>query len=234
LCECGAEKVLGYGVIGRWDCPVCWELGQAEREAAEREAEMLRISRKGISARYLDADFANCDSRITAVAAVKRWVDNPTGIILISGKCGCGKTYLASAAKKEFNRRRQNCRLVYEDVIFSEIKSTFSGEAKETEREVYARYTAPYPLIIDDVGIERPTDNGFTVSVWEKIIGARYRENMPTMMTSNYVIYNKPRGELTEDEKRGSLAARVGHRVEERIRESKQFYVYESGKNWRR
>ncbi|MDR0330162.1 MAG: ATP-binding protein [Chitinispirillales bacterium] len=216
FCECGAEKELHYAKCGEWDCPVCWEAKHEAREAAKREAERLRALRRGVGAKFYDADMRRCDDKIAAVAAVKRWVADPAGIILVHGKCGRGKTYLASAAKKEFNRRDVLSQFICEDEIFLRIKQSFEKNAKKTEYEVYESFAHSYPLIIDDAGVEKTSE--FTLSVWERIIGRRYRENYPTMITSN----------LNIDE----LAARMGFRITERIRESKMIYEY-TGENRR-
>jgi DNA replication protein DnaC len=104
-----------------------------------------------------------------------------------------------------------------EDEILLAIKSTFGSDASDTENNVYKKFAAAAPLIIDDIGVARVTD--FTFDVWENIIGRRYRENAPTLITSNYSI--------------DGLEKRIGVRVTERIRESKMIYEY-IGENRRR
>jgi len=186
------------------------------REVAEEKATIARIERRGIPAKYHNAEMKNCDPNNPAVAAVMRWVKKPTGIILVYGDCGRGKTYLAAAAKKELCRNLKGGDFVCEDEIFQQIKGTFDHEATMTEREAYKKFTKRDPLIIDDVGCSRPTD--FTFEVWETIIGRRYREECPTMITTNL------------DPER--LRKFLGDRVFDRIRESKLMFRYD-GKNRR-
>jgi DNA replication protein DnaC len=139
-----------------------------------------------------------------------RWSRRPEGIVLIHGKCGRGKTYLAAAAKRELNLSGAGSNFVCEDEVLLTIKSAFGNDATTTEKGAYRQYTMSWPLIIDDIGISRVTD--FTLDVWETIIGRRYRNDYPTLLTSNYGL--------------DDLIKRVGDRVVDRIRESKQVVEY--------
>jgi DNA replication protein DnaC len=168
----------------------------------------------GIPAKYRSAEFRNCDPNNPAVAAVMAWAKELKGIALIYGLCGRGKTYLAAAAKKELNRCGAKSRFCCEDEILVAIKSTFNPAAKMTEGEVYDLFTAPEPLIIDDIGAARTSD--FTFDVWDVVIGRRYREECPTLITSNYLP--------VERGKERALVDRIGDRAFDRIRESKMMF----------
>jgi DNA replication protein DnaC len=227
--DCGGElKFPEWG--GRGWCPSCLNAEQEKAEAKEREAAAMRRSQferdelarrlaaevEGIPAKYRAASFASCDAGNPAVAAVMAWAKEPRGMVLIYGKCGRGKTYLAAAAKKYFNLQNAKSGFYCEDEILITIKSTFGAAAKMTEGEAYDLFTAPPPLIIDDMGTTRSTD--FNFDVWETIIGRRYREDRPTLITTNYAPEQ--------------LGGRIGVRALERIRENKTMLEY-AGENRR-
>ena len=171
---------------------------------------------EGIPKRYHEADLLECDGDIEAVITATEWVFKPSGMLLIYGKCGRGKTWLAAAAKRQFNRGGRECLFVKEQQIFSDIRQSFGENPEMSEHKAYEKYTRGAPLIIDDVGVEKSSE--WVLSVWEKIIGQRYDDCSPTMLTSN----------LNIDE----LKDYFGVRVAARIREDKKIVEY-VGKDWR-
>jgi DNA replication protein DnaC len=217
----------GFGAY----CPACAETARKAEEAAERDklakrkaqAERDELARRmaaeveGIPAKYRSANFKNCDPNNPAVAAAISWAKEPKGVLIIYGKCGRGKTYLAAAVKKALNLTNRKSGFYCEDEILITIKSAFNPAAKMTEGEAYGLFAGDAPLIIDDLGASRVSE--FTLDTWEIIIGTRYREERPTLITTNYDPTIDP---PSKDPL--ALFPRIGIRAVERIRESKMMF----------
>jgi len=211
---CGGKLAKSFGEAY---CPACLEREEAERIVKEREANRLAIEVAGLPERYKAAEFANCPE-LKAVSAVKAWVKSRMGIIVIRGKCGKGKTYLAAAAKKEFNRSGIKSIFTTESDMVLSIKRAFDKDSTVTEYEAYRSFMRSGPLIIDDVGVSKSSE--FVLSVWDTIINERYSNNCPTLINTNLDV--------------DTLTGHVGVRVMERIRESKMIYTFpDNAKNWR-
>jgi len=205
------------GYMDDYYCPACIKREEAETAAKERERELLAIEGEGLPDLYKTADFKHCPE-LKVVSAVKAWVQSPSGIILIRGQCGKGKTYLSAAAKKEFNRKGMKSIFVTEVDMIASIKDSFDKNSTVSELEAYKKYYGKGPLIIDDAGVDKNSE--FVLSVWERIINTRYSYMRPTLINTN----------LNADD----LKKHIGFRVWERIRESKKMYAFpDNAKNWR-
>jgi len=182
-------------------CPKCEAENVAEAEAVKarkRRAELLR----GIPPHYHAADLRQFDAKI--IAPVLKWAENPAGILYVTGKVGVGKTHLACAVQKKLNADGRKSALVFSSEMFLSLHKSFGRKADDDEDTVVKRY-APESgddiAIFDDVGAQKISD--YTVDAWFKIIDRRYRNNNPTMFTTN----------LTPEE----LDKRLGDRIISRI-----------------
>lgn len=159
-------------------------------------------------------------------AACKEMIDEDTWLkaesffladngLYIHGPVGTGKTFLCYAIMKECRKLRHGGRIVMSPVneIFMKIKNTFrrdyDGMAEESIIAEYAgsadswKYNPIQTLIIDDLGVERPTD--WAQETLYAIIDRRYRDCRQTIFSSNYSL----------DE----LSERIGDRITSRIAE---------------
>lgn len=103
---------------------------------------------------------------------------------MLQGKPGTGKTHAACAAliaNMERGGKMRQVRFATFGGILREIKDAFNGGS---ESDVVARYTGCYMLVIDDFGKEKLTEWG--ASVLFDIINARWEEERPTIITTNY------------------------------------------------
>jgi len=191
-----------WGIVFLY-CPKCEEerLAQIEAEKArEREARLIHA----IPPHYRDADLRQFDPAV--IAPVLKWSENPTGFLYVTGKVGVGKTHLACAVKKKLNADGRVSSLVFSaDMFLSLYKSFNSRKNAEAEEDAVIGKYAPESggdiAIFDDVGAQKVSD--YTTDAWYKIIDRRYRNNCPTMFTTN----------LSPDE----LDRRLGDRIISRI-----------------
>ena len=67
--------------------------------------------------------------------------------------------------------------------LIGEIRAGTVGESEFTEEEVIAKYTTNRFLVIDDIGVEKPS--AFVAQCWYRIVDTRTANGLPTMFTSN-------------------------------------------------
>lgn len=125
-----------------------------------------------------------------AVDGLKAWaqadLDYQSGRVslLLWGPYGTGKTGLAVSAMREMSRDQQMPALFLTTPdLLDRIRSTYSRESSESEKDLVQAVKDIDLLVLDDLGAERPSD-----WVREKlftIINHRHDECMPTIFTSN-------------------------------------------------
>ncbi|GBU21046.1 hypothetical protein R80B4_00935 [Fibrobacteres bacterium R8-0-B4] len=191
-----------HGVVLSY-CPKCEEekmIAEAEREAARLQRRVLR----GVPPHYHGADLRQFDA--AAVAPALKWAENPAGFLFIGGSVGTGKTHLACAVQKKLNADGRKSALVFSSEMFLLLHRSFSknkdgGLVEDEVVDKYASKRGGDIAIFDDVGVHKVSD--YTTEAWFKIIDRRYRNDSPTMITTN----------LTPKE----LAAAVGDHNSSRI-----------------
>jgi len=108
-------------------------------------------------------------------------------LALIYGGVGNGKTHLCEAAAIELYKAGYFCRVNTMDWMMSSLKRCLDPEPPDTLDGLLRKYSYAEHLIIDDVA----------GSVWEmeqleKIIRARYRERLFTILTTNLDLKELP------------------------------------------
>jgi DNA replication protein DnaC len=159
----------------------------------------------GISPKFRNARLFNFDA--DAIAPVIAWAESPCGFLFVHGFCGCGKSHLAAAVKRDFNERRVWSGLACCQDIIAELRASFDNGG--SEYWIIRRYAPNLnparsngrPGIFDDFGGTRQTD--FSIDAWFNIVDRRYRFDYPTMITSN----------LSLEEIAGSMNDRIASRL---------------------
>lgn len=147
-----------------------------------------------------------------ALQAVKRWcLDEGTHLLLLIGGTGIGKSHLAEAAVEylAFTRKKQAFLMAGEDFAF-ELASYLS--TNDVNRRAYeVRMRSVDFLVLDEVGIaygKGDTRNPYVASLYQRIIGYRYNNGLPTLVTGN----------IADDQ---DLKDVLGDRVHSRLQDSK-------------
>lgn len=123
-------------------------------------------------------------------------ITNNAGLY-IYGECGTGKTMLASIIANERAERNKSSMFIGAVDIFQELNpySTDSRTAS-TRKQIVKNIPC---LIVDDLGAEKPSD--WTKQTLFEILDYRYRENLQTVITSNFSVDAlKSEGRLKEYE----------------------------------
>ena len=139
-----------------------------------------------------------------AVEVAKALIEKPNNGAYFYGSVGTGKTLLAAIMAQEILRAGREVAFATVPTISMKIRSTFKQNANVTESDVLEKLFTIPTLILDDIGMEKPTR--FICSMLANIFNERYNARLQTIMTSNYklkeleTIFNNPTdGEPTFD-----------------------------------
>jgi DNA replication protein DnaC len=128
--------------------------------------------------------------------------------LFIHGRVGSGKTLLSVHLILEqerqlyLNYENKTCEFESVPELFEEIKKSYDKIGK-SEHEILDHYSELDLLVLDDLGLEKPTD--WVLSILYLIINRRYESLKPTVITSNVGL--KDIAEKLGDD-------RVTHRIE--------------------
>lgn len=206
---CG--KITSWRLLGLGDakkhlpdyCPACWEdiqehsrrMRKAERQEASRIARQAYIEglleQSRLGARYRDCTFQNWQEVQGAGPAVKvcgefaqSYGENKGEGLILTGPTGCGKTHLAAAVVREW--AEQGYAAVFQSVpeLLARLRATYDKSSEDAgEAAIMDALADADLLVLDDVGAEKPS--AWTEERLYLLIDRRYRDNKPTILTTN-------------------------------------------------
>lgn len=150
---------------------------ERERQNAEDEKRKLfqvvyqRVSTSGIPKAYRNTK--------ADMPEIVSWCENPSIGLLLQGKQGRGKTYQACGALILLARTGTIKFATFGDVI-RDYEST--RELRMSTRSVTNEYTAPFALVLDNLG--RDSMNAYTAPKFVEIIDKRLQNGRPTILTT--------------------------------------------------
>lgn len=135
---------------------------------------------------------------------------NSPGLVLV-GRVGAGKTYLACAVLNEFLRKELTARFMSVVQIVRLIKESWKKDSDRTENQTVRSLISPHILVIDEVGVQfgSETEHIFL----NELINERYGSMRPTIVVTNLTIAEF--GEL------------LGERIVDRFREGGRVLVFD-------
>lgn len=207
-----------YGKPGEWDYLPCTP--ECEKKNEQREWELMRRDarvaalkeRSGLPKRMRNYTFASFKPYVNSAATkaaervekyLSEWEENRKAGrgLYFCGGVGTGKTHLAVAVMNELIRRKKVPSLfVTVPELLDNMRGAYNDPGRNLDEWMDAVKNAEL-LLLDDLGSERPSE-------WVRerifvVINHRYREELPTIFTSN--IYPK------------ELAEQLGERTASRI-----------------
>jgi DNA replication protein DnaC len=126
------------------------------------------------------------------------------GIVVLLGPRGLGKTQIGVEAIRVACRHLRLCKYSRCAELFSDIRSTYKQDTRESERVIIERYAKAYMLCLDE-GQER-RGSAFESTQLTLLIDIRYGKRLPTVIIAN----------TTEAEFRDAWGDSVSSRLDER------------------
>lgn len=142
------------------------------------------------------ADYKVDAANSYAVEVAKALIDKPNNGAYFFGGVGTGKTFLAAILAQEIIKHGRQVIFATVPNISKQIRSTFNGKSETTEAAILEKLETVPTLILDDVGIEKPTR--FVCSTLCNLFNERYNARLQTIITSNLrlkeleYIFNHP------------------------------------------
>jgi DNA replication protein DnaC len=150
---------------------------------------------KNLTVRSFSTDiYTSKESQSRAIAAkkitvnyikkFKEFEEKAKGLYYYSKTKGSGKTRLAlSLGNALLNSEHRQVRFITTLSLLQEIKSTYNQESQYTESQLVEAISNVHILIIDDIGVEKPTK--WVNEILYSIFDTRMKYNRITIFTSN-------------------------------------------------
>ncbi len=162
------------------------EKKEAEKARRQRRGQPEILEEMGIQKRYYEAGLENYtiynELQAEAKKAIAELIRDKTGIVVLMGSHGVGKTHLACAALRNFGTGHRYT--LYE--MGTMIRQTYSFSSKVTELQVIKGFSKDKFLVIDEIGRTSCTD---AERNWlSYIIDERFSNDLPTLLLANYPL----------------------------------------------
>lgn len=192
----------------KWDCPRCEDTGRLYVEdryvncdCIQARSRLFRRQAAGLPVRLQDAEFAKANFDLypegykvkarKAFKYVRAYCDNLLSNgdgqgLFIHGETGTGKSYLLGCVANYLAEKMSVKYVVYADFL-DQLRATFSSrDGEDSEQQLVAMVRNVDMLLLDDLGVERPTE--FALKSLAQIIDYRYRNKLPLLVTSNFTL----------------------------------------------
>lgn len=103
---------------------------------------------------YLTASLENCDQPKEVIEYFNKFSKLPRGFLVLTGRCGSGKTYAACAVVQAYRRHGESCRFINATQIYSTWLDVVRNGSINDLLYVYDVEL----LVIDDLGVKIPSD----------------------------------------------------------------------------
>lgn len=170
------------------DCPGCWGAGfvSLPYDPSENPDQQLIPCPECYKAKKTFTNFdpqGNKDLK-RALKGAMAWAEGKATHLVLVGPVGTGKSHLARAAVAQMQAKGISARYHNVGDMIDRLRAGYKDDSYEA---VFTEYTWSDPLVMDDLGEQRPTPNSeFTIEVLERIVDMRLNNECPTMFTTNY------------------------------------------------
>jgi DNA replication protein DnaC len=121
-----------------------------------------------------------------AFQAAQKFAENPHGWLVLLGKYGTGKTYLAAAIGNYRVRLNEDVMFVVVPDLLDHLRATFSPSSNISYDELFNQVKNTSLLILDDLGTQSATP--WAREKLYQIINYRYNAELPTVITTSMAL----------------------------------------------
>ncbi|MGQ9675758.1 MAG: ATP-binding protein [Chloroflexota bacterium] len=137
---------------------------------------------------FRDKTFESFDSKVNGVGRAYeealKFAKNPNGWLILTGRCGTGKTHLAAAiANKVIQEQQFQTFFTVVPDLLDHLRSTFGPSSEISYDELFEKVRSTPLIILDDLGTENATP--WAREKLYQIINHRYNYGLPTVITMN-------------------------------------------------
>lgn len=145
------------------------------------EEQVRKMQAAAFGRRFAGASLANFSDASRDAESLTRFLVDKQGFLVIHGPSGTGKTHLLAAIYADQANLVDSIRVLTDRALFRKLRSGMSGEGDYLE--ALEMLMDSHLVMIDDIGSSGHTD--WREEVLMEAIDTRYRENRPTILTSN-------------------------------------------------
>lgn len=169
----------------------------AAKRAEEESAKWFRrLEVSGIPARFRERSFDNYvvqGEGHDRVLELSRRLAEDIAAGTAAGRCavfigrpGTGKTHLAAAIAMRAMRAGRSARFTTVTRLIRRIRDTYNRGSAETESQAIEVFTAPEVLVLDEVGVQRGTEDEKMLLF--DVLNDRYESRRSTILLSNLSV----------------------------------------------
>lgn len=194
VCSIHKTKMVKLG--GHSHCKQCSidlvAQGQKEHEhAVNTMVRKKHFEGAQLPRRHAESGFGNYEvtnkgqefAKAQCVSFVKDFNNGVKRNLIMVGRTGTGKTHLSCAAARNILDKRNYVRYITSEDMANEIANAWT-KADDSEASAIFRFTDLDLLILDENGLHDRHEN--RLQLVHKVLYARYDENKPTMLISNF------------------------------------------------
>ena len=191
---------------------MAWQQEEGKKSAKQvadmnRQARIEKIlGRSGIQPLHRDCGFKNylveMEEQQQAVEAAKAYLNNfgtTHGGFVFSGNVGTGKNHLATAIVRNLIGKNKTAAIITVAELCQKFRATFDKNSPVKEADLMRDVCRLDLLVLDEVGVQKATNNDFEINLLSQIIDRRQLQLKPTGMLTN----------LTHAEMFGLLGERI-------------------------
>lgn len=110
---------------------------------------------------------------------------NGFGGFVFSGNVGTGKNHLATAIARGLIKKGKSVAIITVAELSQRFRATFDKNSQVKEAELFKHFVEMDLLILDEIGVQKTSNNDFELNLLNQIIDMRQLDLKPTGMLTN-------------------------------------------------